>query len=75
MSRRDFPLWHTRRKLTMDLRLPKKCFHIQGQPCPPLENANEIIDIIGEHMENVVIRGADPQREMDMAARRIAELM
>jgi multiple sugar transport system substrate-binding protein len=42
---------------------------------PPLENGNQIIDLIGEHMENVVIKGADPQREMDLAAREIAALL
>lgn len=42
---------------------------------PPLENGNQIIDVIGEHMENVVIHGKDAQQEMDTAAKRIAELM
>ncbi|QQO09946.1 ABC transporter substrate-binding protein [Breznakiella homolactica] len=42
---------------------------------PPLENGNQIIDIIGEHMENAIIHGRDPQAEMNTAAKRIAELM
>lgn len=42
---------------------------------PPLLNGNQIIDIIGEHMENVVIQGRPAQAEMDEAAKRIAELM
>jgi multiple sugar transport system substrate-binding protein len=42
---------------------------------PPLENANEIIDLIGEHMENVIIHGRNAQQEMDLAAAKIAKLM
>ena len=42
---------------------------------PPLENSGEIIDIIGEHMENVVIKGMDAQTEMDIAASKIEALI
>jgi len=55
--------------------IAKEVFKYTRSALPPLENANQIIDIIGERMENVVIRGMDPQTEMDAAAREIAPLL
>ncbi|MDL2229334.1 extracellular solute-binding protein [Treponema sp. OttesenSCG-928-L16] len=42
---------------------------------PPLRNTTRIIDIIAEHVENVVLRGRDAQNEMDLAAKEIEPLM
>jgi multiple sugar transport system substrate-binding protein len=50
-------------------------FKITRPALPPLENANEIIDRIGERMENVVLKGLDAQSEMDQLAKEIAALL
>lgn len=42
---------------------------------PALENSGKIIDIIGEHVENVVIKGMDAQEEMNVAAEQIKKLI
>jgi multiple sugar transport system substrate-binding protein len=42
---------------------------------PPLRNLVQIRDIFGQHVEEVIINGKDPQAEMDAAAREIRPLI
>ena len=52
-----------------------KVFKYARSALPALENSNQIIDLIGEHMENVILLGKSAQAEMDLAAKEIEKLM
>ena len=42
---------------------------------PVFPNLTQVVDIVGEHMHNVVVYGKSPQEEMDKAAEKIKPLL
>jgi ABC-type glycerol-3-phosphate transport system substrate-binding protein len=56
-------------------KIAAEVFRYTRTATPPIRNINRIMDIIGEHVENAVLRDRDPQAEMDLAAKEIAPLM
>lgn len=42
---------------------------------PVFPNLTQVIDIVGEHMHNVIVYGKSPQEEMDKAAEKIKPLL